>query len=376
MLQIIRKSDGKADASTKIQKRFGLTEEQAEAILELKLYRLARLEIHVVRKELAEKRAEVKRLEKLLDSEKLRWKLVRDELADIRVKYATKRLTKVTYGSDEPEYQAEDFIALEDANVVLSAQGWVKRVREIKDLGSTRLRDGDSVAAVVAGSTRAAVAFFSNLGGTYVARIHDVPPSTGYGDPVQKLFKLADGERMITALSFDPRVLEVPAESSEKAEPEAPFALAVTRGGLGFVFSLRSHGEPSTRAGRRFARLNEGDEVLAVLPVDLTDLVLVATTDGHALSVPASELALLSGTGKGSTLIKVAEGERVLGVVIAQRGVGSLVIETEKGKTLELQSQKILGSRGDRGSAIVKRDRFARLVLPPVTVPQLTPNEA
>jgi hypothetical protein len=53
------------------------------------------------------------------------------------------------------------------------------------------------------------------------------------------------------------------------------------------------------------------------------------------------------------------------------------VIETEKGKTLELQSQKILGSRGDRGSAIVKRDRFARLVLPPpVTVPQLTPNEA
>ena len=94
---------------------------------------------------------------------------------------------------------------------------------------------------------------------------HDVPPSTGYGDPVQKLFKLDDGERMVAMLSFDPRALDVPPireSAKEGAEPEPPFVLAVTKGGLGFRFSLRPHREPSTRAGRKYARLSEGDEVL------------------------------------------------------------------------------------------------------------------
>ena len=131
-----------------------------------------------------------------------RWTLVKDELEEIKKKYADKRRTKVVGDVDEPEFGEEDFIVDEDANVVLSAQGWVKRVREVKDLSTTRLREGDSVLAVVAGSTRAAVAFFSNLGGCYVARIHDVPASTGYGDPVQKLFKLDDGERMVAMLSL------------------------------------------------------------------------------------------------------------------------------------------------------------------------------
>src|SRR4029078_1329086 len=137
---------------------------------------------------------------------------------EIKARYGDKRRTKVLGAVDEPEFQAEDFIVAEDANVILSAQGWVKRVREVKDLSTTRLREGDSVLAVVAGSTRAAVAFFSNLGACYVCRIHDVPPSTGHGDPVQKLFKLADGERMIAMLSFDPRALDIPLPTEGASE--------------------------------------------------------------------------------------------------------------------------------------------------------------
>jgi DNA gyrase subunit A len=371
VIRIIRKSDGKADAAEKLMKRFALSDEQADAILELKLYRLARLEILVVKKELAEKRAEAGRLEALLKSEAKRWQLVRDELVEMKRLYAEKRRTRVVGAVDEPEFQEEDFIVAEDANVILSSQGWVKRVREIKDLSATRLRDGDGVLAAVAGSTRAPVAFFSNLGSCYVCRIHDVPGTSGYGDPVQKLFKLADGERMVAMLSFDPRALDVPAPSEDAAEPEPPLAVAVTRAGLGFRFSLRPHRDPSTRAGRRFAKLNEGDEVLAVMPIGGADAILCASSDGHALGVAVEELALLSGPGKGSIVMKIEEGERLVGAALALGPRDAIAVETEKGKLMDIHADKIMGSRAARGQPIVKRDRFARVVPPPVVAPTL-----
>jgi len=371
VIRIVRKSDGKADAAAKLIKRFALSEEQTDAILELKLYRLAKLEILVVKKELDEKRAAAKKLETLLKSEARRWTLVKDELIEIKTRYADKRRTKVVGAVDEPEFQAEDFIIAEDANVILTAQGWLKRVREIKDPNTTRLREGDSVLAVVAGSTRAPVAFFSNLGGCYVCRIHDVPQSTGYGDPVQKFFKLADGERMIAMLSFDSRALDVPAQTEGVTEPEPPLALAVTRSGFGFRFSLRPHRDPSTRAGRRFAKPKDGDEVLAVMPVGDKDAVICVSGDGHALGVSVDEIPALAGAGKGAVLMDVADGDRLVGATLALSNSDRITVETEKGKPKDLRLEEIKGRRGNRGQAIVKRDRFVRIVPPPLVVPTL-----
>jgi DNA gyrase subunit A len=371
VIKIIRKSDGKSDAAEKLIARFKLSDEQTDAILELRLYRLAKLEILLVQKELGERRAEAKKLDALLKNPLRRWALVKEELEEIKKKYADKRRTRILGSVDEPEYQAEDFIVDEDANVILSAQGWIKRVREIKDLGTTRLRDGDSVLAAVAGSTRAAVAFFSNLGGCYVARFHEIPPSTGYGDPVQKLFKLDDGERMISMLSFDPRALEVPVPTEGAEEPEEPLALAITRSGFGFRFSLRSHREPSTRAGRRFAKPKEGDEVLAVMPVAASDSVICASTDGHALGVAVAEIPALSGAGKGVIVMDVADGERLVGAALALSGTDRVTLETEKGKEKDVKLSEVSGRRANKGTPIVKRDRFARLVPPPVVVPTL-----
>jgi DNA gyrase subunit A len=370
VIAIIRKSDGKADAADKLIKRFSLSEEQTDAILELRLYRLARLEIQIVRKELAEKRSEARKLEALLKSESKRWDVVRSELAELKDKFGDRRRTKVMGAIDEPEFQAEDFIVAEDANVVLSAQGWVKRVRELKDPSATRLREGDSVLAAVAGSTRSSVAFFTNLGGCYVCRIHDVPQSTGYGDPVQKLFKLADGERMVALLSLDPRALgeELRAPTEGAAEPEGPFALAVTRAGLGFRFSLRQHREPSTRAGRKFAKLNEGDEVLAVLQPDAAGSVVMVATNGFALGVPADEIGVLSSAGKGTILMKLDEGERLVGAVLDDRE--TIQVETEKGKMLSPLVEGLQGARAEYGRQITsKKERVVRMVLPPVATP-------
>src|SRR5438128_10643488 len=95
MLKMIRKSEGKEDASQKLIKRFKLTDEQSDAILEMKLYRLARLEILVIQKELKEKRAEQRRLKELLSSDRSRWAVVREEIAEIQKAYGDERRTKI-----------------------------------------------------------------------------------------------------------------------------------------------------------------------------------------------------------------------------------------------------------------------------------------
>src|SRR6185295_5778825 len=143
-IKIIRASEGKQDAAQKLMKRFGLDEIQVDAILELRLYKLAKLEILIIREELEEKRKEAKRIEALLSSKAARWKLIRAELGELKDTYQDTRRTKISASVDEPEYDAEAFILEEDAVVLLSAQGWVKRQGKLKDAAQTRLREGDS----------------------------------------------------------------------------------------------------------------------------------------------------------------------------------------------------------------------------------------
>jgi DNA gyrase subunit A len=372
-IRIIRKSDGKADASTKLIGRFGLSTLQADAVLELKLYRLSKLEILSIEKELAEKRALAQKLRALLESEAKRWALVRDELVELKNEFADKRRTKVVAAVDEPEFAAEDYIVAEDAIVILCASGWIKRVRQVKDVNATRMRDGDSVLAAVAGSTKSSVAFFSNRGACYVTRIHDIPAATGYGDPVQKLFKLGDGERIVSMLSFDPRSIEVP-PAVEEAEPLPPYALAVTRRGLGLRFSLRNHAEPSTRSGRRFARPAKGDEVLTVVALEEyedDDWIMCAADDGHAIAVLAEDVSLLAGPGKGVMVMKLAKTANLLGAEIGHRDLDTITVETGKGKERHLTLRSMMGSRAGRGNTVVRRGGFSNYLWRPVETPNI-----
>ena len=205
ILKIVRKSEGKADAAEKIMARFKLDAEQTDAILELKIYRLARLEILVIQEELAEKRKRAKEIGGLLKREEDLWKIVRDEIEEIAKKYGDARRSEIVGEAPDEDYTAEDFIIEEDNVVVVTRDGWVKRQKEVKDIASTRVREGDAVMAVAAGSTRATAVFFTNFGVAYTARIADMPASTGYGEPIQSLFKFKDGEKVVGALSLDPR---------------------------------------------------------------------------------------------------------------------------------------------------------------------------
>jgi len=371
IIKIIRKSDGKADAATKIMKRFELDDEQADAILELKLYRLARLEILVIQKELDDKRKRARAITGLLKDEEGRWGLVRADIEDIQARYAKndKRRTLIEE-SEEVEFTADDFIVEEDNVVIVSRDGWLKRQKEVRDLSTTRLREGDTVLAVLQGSTRATVVFFTNLGTAYTARIIDVPASTGYGEPVQKLFKLRDGERVVAAFSLDPRVAgqitPLPKKGKAADADEAPpvHAIAATSDGYALRFSLEPFIEASTRAGRRFARPADGAEVVGVEKITGEETLIVATRDARALLCKADEVNYLSGPGKGVILIKlVGDEDQVIGFMASQGDRDLMRVETTRGaeQTISTAKYEVTG-RGGKGRELLQRGQFSRMI--------------
>jgi len=375
ILRIIRKSDGKGDAATKIMSRFSLDAEQADAILELKLYRLARLEILVIQKELAERRARARQIGSLLQREDARWAVVRQEIEEIQARYGGKadpRRTRIE-SEDEVSFSDDDFIVEEDNVVIVSRDGWVKRQKEVRDIATTRLREGDAVLAVLQGSTRSTVVFFTNFGVAYTARLVDVPASTGYGEPVQKLFKFRDAERVVAAFSLDPRVAGAIAAKKEGAVPPV-HALAVTSDGYSLRFSFEGFVEASTRAGRRYARPSEGVEVVGVARVTGAETVIAATARARAILCPADEINFLSGPGKGVILIKLGDDEdRVLGFLASTGDRDIMRVETSRGaeQTISTAKYEVTG-RGGRGRELLQRGHFIRVIPPEVETPAPT----
>ncbi|MEX0654952.1 MAG: DNA topoisomerase IV subunit A [Phycisphaeraceae bacterium] len=384
IIAIIRKSDGKSDAAQKIFKKYGvsqgraasaargtsggLDEDQIDAILELKLYRLARLEINVILEELKEKQKRAKAIRKLLAESDAagRWQIIRDEIEQLRKDYtkADKRRTLIESVDDEPEFSAEDFIVAEDNHVLVTVDGWVKRQKEIADPSKTRLREGDRVLTCQPGSTRATMAFFSNKGTAYTARIIDIPATTGYGEPIQKLFKLKDGERIVAAYSLDPRVI-----GNIKEDPKHPdyapevHGLAVATDGYALRFGLANFLEPSTKAGRRFARPAKGAEIMFVGVIDGSETVIAVSREARCLLTTAEEINYLSGAGKGVLLVKLAKADKLLGVKTAVDDRDTIIARTSLGGEQRINTAKYkLVSRGGKGHEVIKRGRLVEIV--------------
>ncbi len=375
IIRMIRKSDGKADSAEKIMTRFSLDAEQTDAILELKLYRLARLEIQVIQTELGEKRKRSSRIAGLLKDEEGRWKLVRSELEEIQAKYGNPKIDprrSRIEETEEIEYSAESFIVEEDNVVIVSRDGWVKRQKEVKDLSTTRLREGDGVLAAAIGSTRATMVFFTNCGVAYTSRIVDVPASTGYGEPVQKLFKFKDGEKVIAAFSLDPRIAKKIEAKKEGGVPPV-HAMAVTSDGYAMRFSLQGFVEASTRSGRRYARTADGVEVVMVSITTGEETVIAATSAARAMLCPVEEVNFLSGPGRGVILIKIDFPEdKVIGALVSTGDRDLLTVETSRGaeQTISTTKYEIVG-RGGKGRELMQRGQFTRVVPNQVALPTL-----
>jgi DNA gyrase subunit A len=207
------------------------------------------------------------------------------------------------------------------------------------------------------------VVFFTNFGTAYTTRIIDVPASTGYGEPVQSLFKLKDGERVVAAASLDPRLA---GDIKPKKEGDVPpvHAVAVTSDGYSLRFGLEPLVEVSTRAGRRFARTGQGAEVVGVSVVRGGEVLIVASRQARALLCKVDEVNFLSGPGRGVILIKLGkDDDRVLGFVASSGDRDLLTVETTRGAAQTISTAKYsLTSRGGRGRELLQRGEFTRVL--------------
>ncbi len=219
-IRIIRDSNGKPDAAPKLMDRFGLSDLQADAILETKLYRLGKLEIQDIRDELAVKRARAAEIDKLLADEPARWEMVRDELRQIRQAYGDPRRTRVEGPAAPVEYREEDYIIDEDAWIIVTRDGWVKRQKSFNDVASIRVREEDRVGWVYRSRARHTITFFTDRGAAYTFRVNDVPMTTGHGEPIGKHFAFEDGEHVVGVVCHDPRCLPAAKPVPAPAHPE------------------------------------------------------------------------------------------------------------------------------------------------------------
>ncbi len=370
VIRLIRRAASRKDAREKLQQRFQLTEVQADAILDIRLYQLARLEVEKIQTERREKEARARELRRLLGSKSQRWTVIRDELKALGKQYGDRRRTALRSG-EQLNYDPDAYIVHEEATVVLSRDGWIKRVRELKDPTSTRLREGDDLKAVLQGTTRDRLAVFTNRGMLYVLRINTVPATTGYGEPIQTLFNFQDGEQVVTARLIPDRPPESPTQwnGTEAAEPDqddlfalsaspqatverGPALLLATAKGLGFRFEPNV--EETTRNGRKIARLSADDEVITVQPVS-SGRTVCATAAGYLLAFPTEDITELSGAGRGVILMRLDTDDRLVGAVTSEPGAGVTVINKD-GKERKIPLRDIpLGKRTGKGRRVVKR---------------------
>ncbi len=383
-IKIIRSSKDKRDASQRLMHRFGLDEEQAEAVLQTKLYRLSQMEIDAIRAELAEKLEQAEEIRVLLSDEDARWKLIRGELRAVKDQFADYRRSDIAGPDARIDYAEEDYIIDEDVYVIVTRDGWVKRQGSYSDLGSIRVREGDEVGWVVPGSTRAAVGFFTNYGRCYTARIDELPSTTGYGDPVQKLFSFDDKERVVGVASFDARVLPSPRPEPETApelfedgedgqknplEGEPPYVVAISRQGRAVRFTTEGFMEPSTTNGRMFMRLGKGDEVIGAQVAQSHENVCLASRVGHVLIFPAHQVTVYKGAAKGVKAINLSKNDHVLGFTLSDAARDGLEVETNRGRREIVRTTKFeVTNRGNKGRLVIRRGHLAKVFPQPIEI--------
>jgi DNA gyrase subunit A len=372
-IKIIRNSSGKPDAAEKLKAKFKLDDEQVTAILDAQLYKIAQMEIQKILDELKEKKEKAKEIESILASKKKLWGVIRGEIEALIEKFPERRKTRMATDEDVLEFDEEAYIARENTNVVLTRNGWIKRVGRLSSVESTRVQEGDEVVAVVPGSTLDHVVFFADDGAAYTMRINEVPATTGYGEPITKFFKLNDGVKVVAAVTTDPRF--TPADQPGRGDtPGGPYVIVGTRNGFILRTPLTAFRTESTKVGRRYVKPEEGDKVTLARLVGNEEGVMLATAGGYVTHFPLDQVTILSGVGKGVIGIKLDPEDENLGGVIVGGRFDKLVLETESGKTQEFGRVAIKSrARGGKGDKQGVRTRFVRVVPPPI---ELTDWEA
>jgi DNA gyrase subunit A len=270
--------------------------------------------------------------------------------------------------SDEDvlEFDPEAYIVRENTNVVLTRDGYVKRVGRLASVDSTRVRDGDAVLAVAPASTLDTVVFLADDGTAYTMRVNEVPASSGYGEPITKFFKLADGVRLVAAVSTDPRFTP-PDQPAKGDQPGGPFLLVATSAGNVLRIPLTSFRPESTKVGRRYVKLDDGDKVVLARLLGDEDGVMLASRTGYLIHFAVEQVNILAGVGKGVMGIKLDDDDNCIGGALIGSRFDAIEVETSGGKTQRYgrEARPQVG-RGGKGYEVVKRLTLTRVVPPAI----------
>ena len=344
VIALIRAARNPGEAREGLITSFGLSQIQAQAILDMQLQRLTGLERQKILDELAEILKLIERLRAILSSDKLLMEIVVSELRDVRTKYGNDRRSEII--PEEGEFRIEDLIAEEDMAITVSNTGYIKRTaitnyrnqrRGGKGRIGMRTRDEDFVSHLFVASTHAYIMIFSDRGRAYWLKVHEIPDvgPDGRGKAIANLVSMQEGERIAALLAV--REFE-----------ENEFVVMGTKRGEVKKTELTAFSNP--RAGGIIAMdVEEGDAVIAVQISDGTHEVLIGTRDGMSIRFPETDVRSMGRTAGGVRGIMLRDGDEVVGMDVLDPG-GTILSVTEQGygKRTELEEYRVQ-SRGGVG---------------------------
>jgi topoisomerase-4 subunit A len=339
VIRIIRTED---EPKAALSARFGLSDDQAEYILETKLKQLARLEEMKIRGEQDQLDIERDRLIATLDSKSKLKKLIKDELLADAKKFGDARRSPLVARGAAQALDETELVASEPVTVVLSEKGWVRAAKGHDiDAATLSYREGDKLLAAVKGRTTQQVAFLDTTGRSYSALAHTLPSARGNGEPLTGRFSPAAGA------SF---------QALASGGNDDRYVIASSHG-YGFVTRFENL-TGRQKAGKAMLSLSPGAKVLQPVPVASvdTDRIVAVTSAGHVLAFPVSELPELD-KGKGNKIIEIPKAKRATERVIAMAVVtpGARLQVQSGARTMTLSFKDLddyLGSRGQRGGLL------------------------
>jgi DNA gyrase subunit A len=344
VIALIRGSSNPTVAREGLITQFGLSQIQAQAILDMQLQRLTGLEREKILNELAELLKLIERLLAILGSDKLVMQIVVDELRQVQAKYSDPRRTEIL--ADEGEFRIEDLIAEEDMAITVSNTGYIKRTaitnyrnqrRGGKGRIGMRTREEDFVSHLFVASTHAYIMIFSDRGRAYWLKVHEIPDvgPDGRGKAIANLVSMEEGERIAALLAV-------------KEFEESKFIVMGTRRGVIKKTELSAFSNP--RAGGIIAMgVEEGDSVIGAQISDGTNEIFIGTRSGMSIRFPESDVRPMGRTAYGVRGISLRDEDEVVGMdVLAPGGTILSVTEQGYGKRTELDEYRVQ-SRGGIG---------------------------
>uniref|UniRef100_UPI002FDA72EA DNA topoisomerase IV subunit A n=1 Tax=Stenotrophomonas indicatrix TaxID=2045451 RepID=UPI002FDA72EA len=336
VIHIIRTED---EPKAALIARFGLSEDQAEYILETKLKQLARLEEMKIRGEQDELAKERDKILSILDSKTKLKKLIRDELQADAKKFGDERRSPLVQRQAAQAIDETELVPSEPMTVVMSEKGWIRAAKGHDiDASTLSYRDGDALQGAVRARSTQQVAFLDSEGRAYSTPVHTLPSARGNGEPLTGRFSPAAGTSFVTLAS---------------AEPDTRFVLASTHG-YGFVTRFENL-IGRNKAGKAMLNLSAGSSVLtpSVVANVATDRIVAVTSSGNLLAIAANDLPELD-KGKGNKIIEIPKAklatERVVAIVAISPGQ---TLQVRSGqRTMGLKFNELdayLGARATRG---------------------------